>query len=87
MAAGHEPLDRPQRVDGVRGHHDLVAGGLSGANVDRLRMRVEGGNAYVAEREELVHGMGRVRDVVVGPDGTIYVVLNGPDKVVRLAPG
>jgi glucose/arabinose dehydrogenase len=31
--------------------------------------------------------MGRVRDVVVGPDGTIYVVLNGPDKVVRLAPG
>jgi glucose/arabinose dehydrogenase len=67
--------------------NDLVAGGLSGANVDRLRIRVEGGNAYVAEREELVHGMGRVRDVVVGPDGTIYVVLNGPDKVVRLAPG
>lgn len=67
--------------------NDLVAGGLSGENVDRIRIKVEGGNSYVAEREELVHGMGRVRDVVVGPDGTIYVVLNGPDKVVRLAPG
>jgi glucose/arabinose dehydrogenase len=67
--------------------NDLVAGGLSGENVDRLRMKIEGDDAYVLEREELVHGMGRVRDVVVGPDGTIYVVLNDPDKVVRLAPG
>ena len=66
---------------------DLVAGGLSGANVDRIRLRaVEGGGFEVVEREELLHGEGRVRDVKVGPEGAVYVVLNGPDKVVRLVP-
>lgn len=38
----------------------------------------------VVEREEIVHGLGRVRDVVCAPDGTVYVVLNDPDSVVRL---
>jgi aldose sugar dehydrogenase len=38
----------------------------------------------VVEREEIVHGLGRVRDVVCGPDGTVYVVLNDPDSVIRL---
>lgn len=61
---------------------DLFAGGLSGANVDRLRV-VAG---KLVEREEILHGLGRVRDVVCGPDGHIYVVLNSPDKVVRLVP-
>ncbi|CAG0977672.1 Aldose sugar dehydrogenase YliI [Phycisphaerales bacterium] len=66
---------------------DLLAGGLSGANVDRLRLEVgRDGKTRVVEREELVHGQGRVRDVVCGPDGSIYVVLNVPDKVVRLVP-
>jgi glucose/arabinose dehydrogenase len=63
-------------------HGDLVAGGLSGTNVDRFRVR----EGKVVEREELVHAMGRVRDVVCGPDGSVYVVLNDPDKVVRLVP-
>jgi glucose/arabinose dehydrogenase len=31
-------------------------------------------------------GIGRVRDVASGPDGFLYVVLNKPDKVVRLEP-
>lgn len=61
---------------------DLVAGGLSGANVDRIRIR----DGKSVEREELVHGIGRVRDVVTAPDGTIYVVLNDPDHVIRLVP-
>lgn len=61
---------------------DLVAGGLSGANVDRLRMK--GGK--LTEREELLYGMGRVREVSVGPDGMIYVALNQPDKVIRITP-
>lgn len=61
---------------------DLVAGGLSGANVDRIRVKDD----KVVEREELVFGKGRVRDVAVGPDGMIYVALNQPDKIVRLAP-
>lgn len=61
---------------------DILAGGLSGVNVDRIR--VKGGK--LIEREEIFHGHGRVRDVSVGPDGLIYIALNGPDKVVRLVP-
>lgn len=61
---------------------DLIAGGLAGQNVDRIRIR----DGVVAEREELVWGKGRVRDVVTGPDGSIYIVLNDPDHIVRLVP-
>ncbi|MDX2132241.1 MAG: PQQ-dependent sugar dehydrogenase [Planctomycetota bacterium] len=73
---------------------DLVAGGLSGENVDRLRVTGDAsGSGQLVEREELIHGLGRVRDVACGPDGLVYVVLNGsPDEVggnnriVRLVP-
>lgn len=61
---------------------DLFAGGLSGANVDRLRIK----DGKLVEREEIIHNMGRVRDVMCGPDGFVYVVLNGPDRVIRIVP-
>lgn len=61
---------------------DLLAGGLVGQNLDRIRTK----DGKLVEREELLHGMGRIRDVAVAPDGVVYVVLNGPDKVVRLVP-
>lgn len=61
---------------------DLLAGGLSGANVDRLRMK----DGKLVEREELIHGIGRVRDVAVGPDGYVYIVFNQPDRITRLMP-
>jgi hypothetical protein len=57
------------------------------------RVRVE--NGKVTEHEEVVYGLGRVRDVVWGPRKTdasgkmlprdLYVVLNGPDEIIRLA--
>jgi aldose sugar dehydrogenase len=47
-------------------------------------LRIKGDQ--LVEREELVHGMGRVRDVVTGPDGFVYVALNQPDKIIRLVP-
>lgn len=62
---------------------DLMAGGLAGENVDRVRI-IDG---VVTEREEIIHGLGRVRDVVCGPNGFLYVVLNDPHKVIRLVPG
>ena len=40
----------------------------------------------VVEQELLFKGIGRVRDVATGPDGLVYVVLNKPDKIVRLEP-
>ena len=61
---------------------DLIAGGLVGQNVDRIRVK----DGKMVEREELVFGMGRVRDVALGPDGFIYVVFNQPDKIARLVP-
>ncbi len=59
---------------------DLLAGGLSGANLDRIRIK----DGTVTERERIVWRMGRVRDVQVGPDGAVYIALNGPDKIVKL---
>lgn len=59
---------------------DFMAGGLSGQSVDRIRLR----EGKFVEFERVLSGLGRVRDVVCAPDGSIYVVLNEPDKVVRL---
>ena len=40
----------------------------------------------VVSQEIILKNIGRVRDVATGPDGLIYVILNGPDRLVRLAP-
>ncbi|MFN7021333.1 MAG: PQQ-dependent sugar dehydrogenase [Phycisphaerales bacterium] len=64
---------------------DLLAGGLSGANIDRIRL-TQGDSPAVLEREEILHGLGRVRDVVCGPEGHIYIALNAPDKIIKLVP-
>ena len=59
---------------------DLLAAGLVGQNLDRFRMK----DGKMVEHEELLHGHGRIRDIAVHKDGTVYLALNGPDKVVRL---
>jgi glucose/arabinose dehydrogenase len=43
-------------------------------------------NHRVMHEEVILKNAGRVRDVVCGPDGAIYVVLNGPDLILRLTP-
>ncbi len=65
---------------------DLLAGGLAGETVRRVRVAGTGDATKVVEEEEILHGLGRVRDVAVGPEGAVYVVLNGPDWVVKLVP-
>ena len=40
----------------------------------------------VVEEEIILKDYGRVRDVTDAPDGFIYVILNGPDCIVRLTP-
>ena len=60
----------------------LLAGALK---YQELRLIEVKDGAYVSE-QILLKGHGRVRDVTTGPDGAIYVVLNGPDQILRLTP-
>jgi glucose/arabinose dehydrogenase len=62
--------------------NDLLVAALAGQQLRRLEIR--GGK--VAHQEILLRGHGRVRDVKVGPDGLVYVALNGPGQIVRLSP-
>lgn len=62
---------------------DLLVGGLRSEVVERLRLGEDG----VAEREVVLQGQGRVRDVRCGPDGHIYLILEGGgSRIVRLSP-
>ena len=50
-----------------------------------LRRLVIDGHQVVSQ-EVLFKDIGRVRYVTTGPDGCLYVALNGPDRIVRLEP-
>jgi glucose/arabinose dehydrogenase len=63
--------------------YDLFAGGLASQELHRLR--IEAGE--VVNSSIILKDAGRIRDVASGPDGTLYLVLNGPDRIVRLVPG
>jgi glucose/arabinose dehydrogenase len=62
--------------------NNLFVGSLAAQELRRL---VIDGQS-VSHQEILFKGIGRVRDVVNGPDGDLYIVLNQPDRIVRLAP-
>jgi aldose sugar dehydrogenase len=55
---------------------DMLVGGMSGQRLVRLRLDGQ----KVMEEEVLIRGMGRMREVALGPDGAIYV---GIDADVR----
>jgi len=69
---------------------NLFVGGLKGEQLARLTLD---GQRIVLE-ETLLHGMGRIRDVRQGPDGYIYVAIDGlpvdgkttPTPILRLEP-
>ncbi len=61
---------------------DLLVGALAQQEVRRLRIV----DKKVVSQEIILKNVGRVRDVATGPDGLIYVILNGPDRIVRLVP-
>jgi len=62
--------------------NDLFAGALAQQEVRRLRLN----DHKVVEQEVILKNIGRIRDVTDAPDGFIYVILNGPDRVIRLVP-
>ena len=58
---------------------------IAGLDLEILR-RVVLDSGKSTKQEVLFKGIGRVRDVVSGPDGLVYVAFNGPDRVARLVP-
>ncbi len=62
--------------------HDLFAGGLAQQEVRRIRIK----DGKVTAQEIVLKNIGRVRDVTGAPDGFIYVILNDPDRIIRLVP-
>ncbi|MBC2603614.1 PQQ-dependent sugar dehydrogenase [Puniceicoccus vermicola] len=60
----------------------LLSSSLSG---EELRLLVLDGRE-VAGQEVLVNSLGRLRDVVVGPDGAVYLVCNNPGRIVKMSP-
>ena len=63
--------------------NNLFVGSLAAQELRRLV--VEG--RTVTHQEILFKGIGRVRDVVNAPDGSLYIILNQPDRIVHLVPG
>jgi len=63
-------------------NNKLMVGALKYEEVKLLH--IEGDR--VVHEQTIVKNLGRVRDVQTGPDGAVYVVLNNPDKVIRLTP-
>lgn len=62
--------------------YDLFAGGLASRELHRLQIE----DGEVVDSSIVMKGAGRIRDVASGPDGYLYLVLNGPDRIVRLVP-
>lgn len=58
----------------------LLAGALKYEEVQLLHIE----RNRVIHRQIIAKNLGRVRDVAADPDGAIYLVLNGPDRLVRL---
>ena len=52
---------------------------------EQLR-RIETEGDRVVHQEVLFKHLGRVRDVAVGPDGLLYLVMNNPGRIARLVP-
>ena len=57
-----------------RWRNDLLVSSLAAEELRRLVLE----GSKVAKQEVLFKGIGRVRDVVSGPDGLVYVAFNSP---------
>ena len=62
---------------------NLLAGGLAKQEIHRLVLD----GHKVVQREVIFSNRGRVRDVRVGPDGLVYVLIDDKNgKILRLRP-
>lgn len=61
--------------------NNLLVGALAFEELRRYEVK----NGKILSEEMIFKGMGRVRDIKVAPDGSVFVVLNGPDLLLRLS--
>ncbi len=62
--------------------NNLLIGSLRFQYLERVVIE----NNKVTDRERLLEGIGRVRNVRVSPDGYIYVAIEYPGKILRMVP-
>ncbi|WP_186757185.1 PQQ-dependent sugar dehydrogenase [Echinicola salinicaeni] len=62
--------------------NNLLVGALAFQEVRRIVIDQHN----IVKQELLIKGKGRVRDLKFGPDGALYIVTNGPDKILRVVP-
>ncbi len=62
--------------------NNLMVGALAFEELRRLVIV----NEKVIKQEILMKGYGRVRDIKTCPDGSLYVILNKPDMILRITP-
>ena len=62
--------------------NNILVGSLSFQYLERLVLKEKS----VMHREKLLEGSGRVRNVVMSPDGYIYVAIENPGKILKLVP-
>ncbi|HEY5916716.1 MAG TPA: PQQ-dependent sugar dehydrogenase [Chryseolinea sp.] len=60
--------------------NNLLVGSLAFEEIRRLVIDKN----KIVEEEILMKGVGRVRDLKIGPDGALYVLLNAPDMILRI---
>ncbi len=61
---------------------NLLVGGLVTQKVHRLNIN---GNEII-EEESLLNNTGRIRNIVQGPDGSIYISVENPGRIIRIQP-
>ena len=62
--------------------NNIFLGSLPLKHLERVVLE----NNQVTHREQLLEGIGRVRNVVMGPDGLIYIAIETPGYILRLIP-
>jgi glucose/arabinose dehydrogenase len=62
--------------------NNILVGSLSFKYLERVVLK----GHSVVKREKLLEDIGRVRNVVMGPDGLVYVSIENPGKILRLMP-
>ncbi len=61
---------------------DLMVGSLRFKYLNRCKMK----NGKVVGEELLLKNIGRVRDVIMGPDGYLYISVENPGFIFKLLP-